>query len=152
MKTKHPKLSWKAVRRGAIYCAPACGCGCTHAAFLKANADAARLCAELDRTTAKGWTPRVWENCGWHHSAISACGRIKVHPFGDGSRGATAFLGAADSPGGKWAEQGKTPAAAVRKVIDQAKKELAGYGALLTGIQASPNKLRLADAQFVLVA
>lgn len=141
---KNEENRWVAVRRGPIYCAPACGGGCTHAAYLKANADAKKLCETLDRTTgAKGWTAHVWENLGWHHSAISACGRIKVHPFGDGTKGCTAFLGKAGEAGGTWAEQGKTPALAVAKVIETAKEALAGYGSLLAGLDTSRPVQRL---------
>lgn len=148
MKSKPKVDRWIAVRRGDIYCAPACGGGCTHAAFVKANADAKNLCAELEQTTGiKGWTTHVWENLGWHHKAVSSCGRVKVHPFGDGSKGATAFLGAADSPGGKWAEQASTPAAAVRKVMAVAQRELAGIGAVLHGFDGEKPMTRLARKQ-----
>lgn len=140
---------WKAVRRGPIYCAPACGGGCTHAAFLKATADAAALCASLNKTSGKGWTPNVWENLGWHHSAISACGRIKVHPHGYGIKGATAFFGSADLPGGKWSAQSLSPAKAVQKVIAEFRAELApmiGTFDELAGdtLKTLPGKRRLA--------
>jgi hypothetical protein len=62
---KQPKpkpLSWKARRRGATYCAPACGGGCTKAAYDQAQADAKRLQAIM----GSEWEPRVWENLGWH--------------------------------------------------------------------------------------
>jgi hypothetical protein len=26
----------------------------------------------------KGWTTKVWENLGWHHQAISPCGRLRL--------------------------------------------------------------------------
>jgi hypothetical protein len=143
---KQKPLSWKAVHRGEIYCAPACGGGCTYAAFLKANADAARLCETLDRTTgSNGWTPRVSENIGWHYSAISPCGRLKVHPETcppeSGPRYYSAFLGAAGECGGTWSESGKTPAKAVQAVIAVGRKALAGYGALLSGLEELPPAL-----------
>jgi hypothetical protein len=55
-------LSWRAVRRGKLYCAPACGGGCTIAEFDLAMA-AACACA---RALGNGWVPDVYENLGWH--------------------------------------------------------------------------------------
>lgn len=122
MKTQKPKpLSWKPVRRGAIYCAPACGHGCTHAEFKAATAKAKTLCALLSQQSVKGWKPRVWENLGWHYAAISPCGRIKVHPLDAGWSGYTAFIGYPESPGGTWTGQAPTPLNAVKKAAAAAK-------------------------------
>lgn len=110
-----------AVRRGDIYCAPFCGLGCTYKMFLDAKAGAKKLVAQL----GKGWKPHVWENLGWHYSAISKDGRIKVHThkYGNRPRDYTAFLGSADSAGGRWAEHGTTPKAALRAVLRRALDE-----------------------------
>lgn len=61
-------LSWKPVRRGKLYCAPACGGGCTVAAFDLAMADAC-ACA---RALGNGWVPDVYENLGWHWKVARA--------------------------------------------------------------------------------
>lgn len=53
---------WIPQLRGAIYCSPACGHGCTFEAFDRAYEQATTLATRLGR----GWTPRVWENLGWH--------------------------------------------------------------------------------------
>lgn len=66
---------WKAVRRGAIYCAPACGMGCTKVAFDAATKKAEKLAHDM----GPGWAPRVWENLGWHYS-VSFGGLIDIHP------------------------------------------------------------------------
>lgn len=59
------RLSWTPVRRGPVYCSPACGGGCTRAAY-----DAAReAAADLARDLGPGWAPHVWENLGWHYAA-----------------------------------------------------------------------------------
>lgn len=72
---KKPKtLSWIPVRRGPIYCAPACGGRCTWAAYqqaLKASRDIARR-------LGPGWEPNVWENLGWHFNL--KCGPMAVYP------------------------------------------------------------------------
>jgi hypothetical protein len=129
------RLSWKPVRRGHIFCAPACGVGCTHAAYLLAHERANALCASLDRTSGKGWKPHVWENLGWYYNAVSACGRIKVHPHHHGkSVDYTAFLGEAGSGGGTWAEHGKTAAQSVRNVVAMGKRALAKMGAIFNGL------------------
>ena len=71
MKTKRKPnqadRSWKAVRRGDVYCAPACGGGCTHAAYMQAQLGGERLARRL----GPGFKPEVWENLGWHYCAVS---------------------------------------------------------------------------------
>ena len=118
------ELSWKAVRNGDIYCAPACGYNCTYKMYLEAIERGNRCAREL----GKGWTVKVSENLGWHTTVLSPCKRIKisVSPV----RGTpvetlintldtyTAFLGDADGHcGGHWAEPGDTPAEAVNNVV-----------------------------------
>lgn len=61
---------WKAVRKGAVYCAPACGRGCTwdeYQATVKAAATLVKTLNQMDVLAA--WQLRVWENMGWHYSA-----------------------------------------------------------------------------------
>lgn len=62
------------VRIGAIYCSPWCGCECRWTAYERANENAAAMCKYL----GPGWTPRVWENFGWHYSAVK--GRMEIMP------------------------------------------------------------------------
>ena len=134
-------LSWKAKRKGDIYCAPACGANCTWAAYQKAF-ERGRLCvAEL----GKGWTIRVAENMGWHTTVLSPCNRIKVSISPVSGTPAetligtlnsyTAFLGdAEDICGGKWAESGDTPAEAVNNVVRKAAAELARMNAYIKAL------------------
>jgi hypothetical protein len=95
------------------------------------------LCERLSKkSTIKEWRPHVWENLGWHHSAISGCGRISVHQHHYGTEPATstAFLGEPNSGTGRWAEHGKTPEQAVKNVILVAKNSLAEIGAAISGL------------------
>src|SRR6266404_9845304 len=55
-------LSWKPVRKGKFYCAPACGGGCLLGDFDRAMAAACACAREL----GSGWAPDVYENLGWH--------------------------------------------------------------------------------------
>jgi hypothetical protein len=66
-------LSWKPIRRGQVYCSPACGRGCTRLAFEKATA-----CAKTLARLLPGFEPRVWENLGWHWEVC--CGSLTVGP------------------------------------------------------------------------
>lgn len=50
-------LSWQPRANGNIYCAPACGRGCTKAEFDHANKVAQRT---LRTMKTKGWVIRVW--------------------------------------------------------------------------------------------
>ena len=76
------KLSWKPVRKGKIYCSPACGIDCTYVEYLNAVKGAKSLEKEL----GDGWTGTVWENMGWyfeaeHFEATHSSG-IRVYPNG----------------------------------------------------------------------
>lgn len=55
---------WKPIKRGAIYCSPACGGKCSVATFNKATFDAKALAKKM----GPEWVPEVWENLGWHWS------------------------------------------------------------------------------------
>jgi hypothetical protein len=128
MKNKNQAgLSWKAIRRGSIYCSPACGGGCTYAAYQKACRDAAALAKRM----GNGWTPRVHENLGWHWCVISPCKRITLRKTGDCY---CALFGEAGSMSGQWLCTAKIPKAAVANVIAVAKSELAKIGAFLQGL------------------
>lgn len=61
-----PKNAWTPVRRGAIYCAPACGGKCTYRAYEKAKADGGKVRAMMQNP--HGWNVRIHENLGWHVS------------------------------------------------------------------------------------
>ena len=120
--------AWTPVRRGAAYCSPGCGGGgCTHREYRRAGGACARLCAALGR----GWTQHVWENLGWHHAAVSPCGRIKVHPSGSGWN---AFLSNAGQPGGLWVGRGRTAKGSVRDVVRIAKADVARLAAMVAGL------------------
>jgi len=122
-------LSWKAIRRGKIYCAPACGAGCTWAAFELANRRAAALVRKLSKGDLE-WEPRVWENMGWHFSARSLCKRFDVseHRHGNKVTGYAAFLNVpSEMPGGKWVGKSDTPLEAVEDARRQAREHLEKY-------------------------
>ena len=120
-----------------FYCAPWCGFNCTWAAYKAAKKAGAALAKRL----GKGWAVRIWENGNWHYSATSPCGRIKVHANIDRNRKRpkvmdyTAFLGEPESCGGRWAEHGKTPRAAVRNVVAVARADLARIEASISGLE-----------------
>lgn len=66
--------SWEPVRKGAIYCAPACGHGCTWAEYQDALARAKKVCEEL----GEGWEPDLSENMGWFASVRRGSVRISL--------------------------------------------------------------------------
>lgn len=145
---KKPKpLSWKVKRKGTLYCSPACGGGCTWAAYRRAK----RRAKTLAKHMGKGWKICVHENLGWHYNVVSPCGRIKLHeywPRVDDEAGVidqlaslvpdrySAFLGDPDSPGGRWAEGGDTPEEAIRNVVEVAQDDLDRIGAAIAGLEA----------------
>lgn len=127
-------LSWKPKRQGDRYCAPACGRGCTMKEYEEASVKGGALATRL----GQGWTVRIWENLGWHYAVQSPCQRIRIHPNiywkTRKVESYTAFLGERNSSGGKWAEHGKTPEAAMRNVIRVAKADLDALSAALHGL------------------
>lgn len=115
------QLSWEPVRRGKLYCAPACGRGCTMEEYVSAVRAARKLAKRL-----RGWRVRIWENLGWHYAASDQSGRLKVHPFTSKGkvRSYTALLWT-------WAESAPTPEGAVRKVRRRCAREIKALEKLL---------------------
>ena len=68
-------------RRGVIYCSPWCGFCCTWEAHQRATQEAEALVKRL----GPGWTPKVWENSGWHYSAEAVYGPFRITPRTSGS-------------------------------------------------------------------
>ena len=124
---KSEAAAWTPVSRGAAFCSPGCGRGCGRREYRRADGACAKLCAALGR----GWTPHVWENLGWHHAAVSPCGRVKVHPAAGGWN---AFLSGAGQSGGLWVGHGRTAKASVRDVVRIAKAEVARLAAMVAGL------------------
>lgn len=120
-------LSWQPVRSGDLYCAPACGRGCTRAEYLQAQ----RLGNKLARRMGKEWRCHVHENLGWHYTVISSCGRLKLIEHAEC---VTAFLGApALTASGRYSYVARTPEAAVAGVLAVARSAMAEIQALVTG-------------------
>jgi hypothetical protein len=65
---------WNPVKKGGVYCSPACGRGCTNKEYRQAWSDANKL---LKKMKSKGWEVRVWENLGWHYELVSR--HISLH-------------------------------------------------------------------------
>jgi hypothetical protein len=119
--SKTVELSWEPVRRGEVYCSPACGCGCTWEAYQEILQKAENLAKRM----GKGWTPRVWENMGWYGKVVSPDGFLKLHIRSAvvGRDSYTAFLGE-DESGGRWAESHTVPEQAVKLVRKRGMEEL----------------------------
>lgn len=72
------KSSWKPKRQGNIYCAPACGRGCTHAEYLKAHKLADALIKKCEKEVGGKWEKRIHENLGWYYSVSLVGGDITI--------------------------------------------------------------------------
>lgn len=127
MKTTTDKQDWTPRRRGRLYCSPACGGGCTHAAFTKATRSAQALAERL----GPKWKPRVWENLGWHFSAASDVG--EVHDHGS-NLGARRFWADLKADGSQFEAEGSTPEVAIENAIRPARE-------LMKAIEALQGKL-----------
>lgn len=65
---------------GGVYCSPACGGGCTKAAYNTAVRNSNALAEQM----GEGWEPVVWENLGWHYEVIKGVAAI-MPPYKGGS-------------------------------------------------------------------
>lgn len=129
-------LSWSPKRRGAVYCAPACGAGCTWSAYQRARRAGARLAKRL----GKGWAVRMNENMGWYYSVDSRCGRLQVSGPGDSAsyrKHYTAYLG-----DGRWCATATSPEVAIRVVVEAARRAHERLGVLLDNLPMGQRKPR----------
>lgn len=129
------KLSWEPRRYGpGLYCAPACGRGCTWDEYQEATRQAEALCRRL----GPGWKSVVHENLGWHWKAVFEDGRVQLHYDRQG-RSYTAFLTWEEGrSGGRWADHASSPERAISLVLHRAKIELL---AVQTACRAAENAL-----------
>lgn len=104
---------WTPRRRGEVYCAPACGRGCTWSEYERALEKAQQLADSL----GPNWQPKVWENLGWHYKARIP--HVAVHQ--NGTNSFTAFFDATDpdSGAGTWTATADSP----QKAVDEALRE-----------------------------
>lgn len=119
-KAPEKALSWKPVKRGKLYCSPACGGGCTRAAFRAACDAAEACCLKMDRVDL--WEIHVWENLGWHWRIERKLdGGMLLTVDGDAG-GYHAMLGENGSCWSEWYDQAysKTPQAAVDHRMNKA--------------------------------
>ena len=106
------ELSWKPKRKGEVYCAPACGRGCTHAEYLKAQ----KLAKKLAKQLGGGFKPVVWENMGWHWEVEKNGLNVSYHLGRYGATFENEF----------W-EHDENPKTALKKLLNAYRKELLKY-------------------------
>lgn len=87
-KEERRELSWTPVRRGTIYCAPACGAKCKVVEFDAAGIAAGKLVDHLNKEMkCDDWEPYVHENLGWHYSVVNERLNLSVtESFYDGDK------------------------------------------------------------------
>lgn len=105
------ETNWTPVANGDIYCSTRCGYNCTKAQFDAAVQDADNLVARL----GSGWKPRIWENLGWHYSAVK--GIAKVHPSSNGE-----YMAFINSTIIQTTDRDLDPNVAVEKAVDELRR------------------------------
>lgn len=115
-------LSWEPVRRGPIYCSPACGARCSYAAYRAAVTQSARLARTLNTQLGPGWRPRVWENVGWHWAVLR--GTVAVRRT-TGARYWASFEAGPFNPAVSSAGYERSAAVAVRTLLARARQHAA---------------------------
>jgi hypothetical protein len=104
---------WTPVRKGDVFCSPACGYKCKWADYQSATASAAALVAEL----GDGWHPHIWENGGWYYSAKKGAATVdyverKGHFDAEIMAGNIQFMAEGSTPRGAME-------AALAKIVDK---------------------------------
>ena len=108
---------WTPVRRGKVYCSPACGGGCTHQSYLKAQAQAQEMLDQLGPPTKDGnaWEKRVHENLGWYGSVRLMINGQVMAQVQKNRVGYSAYI--ESSP--QFVADGETPMQAVQNALRQ---------------------------------
>lgn len=102
-------------------CADWCGRGCTEEEYQEAVNAGEIMAGQL----GEGWGVKIWENMGWHHSAVSLSGTLQVRQMrGDGY---VAFIHGAGDIGGQpgLTGRGKTAREAVDATVALTRAEIA---------------------------
>lgn len=114
-------MTWVPVRKGEIYCAPACGRGCTWREYQAAQRSAKRMIKQLRNVPTPfeqfddEWEAYVRENLGWFSSVSK--GSISVYDHGHLY---SAFLNVSGPWGGNLVVQARTPKEAVLSLLESA--------------------------------
>lgn len=124
---------FRPVRRGAIFCAPFCGRGCTHEEHIRAKRKAKELAGRL----GKGWSVRVYENLGWHYNVVSPCGHMAVTESRHRGKNHYVAYFSDEQQGngcsGIFAADGSSPRAAINAAVEQARNKWATISKMLMG-------------------
>ena len=92
------ELSREPIRNGDIYCSPACGAGCTHAAFEEATKRAKALAILCTAKIGGIWKPVVTENLGWHWCVVQEHTNITIRYGGYMAKGSHYSIGLGATP------------------------------------------------------
>jgi hypothetical protein len=87
---------WTPVRKGEVYCSPACGAGCKHRDYVKAFGLAEGLAKKCSDEIGGTWKARVWENLGWHWEVVQEGSKVAISYGGYLAKGtgySVGFLG-----------------------------------------------------------
>lgn len=133
--SKQKPLSWKARRNGKVYCAPACGMGCTWEKYLEAK----RAGEALAKRMGPGWAAVVHENMGWYYCARYKQSGVHVSQHG---LSYTASIGD-DYPLGIWVANARSPKAALEQAVEAAQEHVRRYKEMVqVAVEALSEKKR----------
>lgn len=114
--------SWEPKLNGPQFCSPACGRGCTWNEYQNAKKRGEEVAAQL----GSGWEAVVWENLGWHWAVYSTNGMVNVRERRTINPRHRFIAYACERPleaAFKHSEAGKSPRAAVEKLVKWAMAE-----------------------------
>lgn len=130
------KLSWKARRRGRIYCAPACGAGCLYAQYQEQVQLGKKM--RLSMYNPKQWRASVRENLHWYVCLehVPTNGFLTVWVYG-ARYAALLSLDMSHAGDMDWSDHRsfRTPQAAVNHIVTLANTVMAKKNAVLERLQ-----------------
>lgn len=145
--TKNPtktKDRWTPIRNGLLYCAPACGAGCTYAEYQAAVNKAEALKKKCEKEIGGKWEIRVHENLGWHWSVIAPEINVSVDYGGylgkHGDYYTAAFGGGTPSVVSTHPTTYKTPKEAFDAQINAVKQEADRWNKIVASYDCFLNK------------
>ncbi len=138
-----PDPRWVPIRRGAIYCSPACGFDCKHADYLKAieNGDKlAGLCSKAGY--GRFWVRRVHENMGWHFEAHTTNAGLRdasitVHKYSGTKYSGTNYWADIQVEYLQFEAHGNTPKLAIEAALAKAQCKLALINGLFESLRVA---------------
>lgn len=128
---------WTPKLHGDIFCSPACGGRCKKVDYNRATELASRIASQMGR----GWTPRIWENLGWHFEVNKDCATIS--PDRNGQYRASIHFSIIDMMNSSITETDSDPRVAMQRAIEVLNDKVSKLKRTLTSVSLEPLEIKV---------